>query len=78
MKVNQEQIPKTIRFLQIDFPALVMQTAGIEEKDEYWTDVIEKTHIISEKYNGNNFVDHMLLSYVDYLEKMYKKRKGAS
>lgn len=31
MRVTHEQIPNTIKFLQIDFPALVLQTAGIEE-----------------------------------------------
>ena len=64
-----------IRFLQIDFPALVLQTAGIEESDEYWAQVIEQTHIVSEKYQKNGFVDHMLFAYVDYLEKMYNKSK---
>lgn len=75
MRVTHEQIPNTIRFLQIDFPALVLQTAGIEESDEYWAQVIEQTHIVSEKYQKNDFVDHMLFAYVDYLEKMYNKSK---
>lgn len=75
MRVIHEQIPNTIRFLQIDFPALVLQTAGIEESDEYWAHVIEQTHIVSEKYQKNGFVDHMLFAYVDYLEKMYNKSK---
>ena len=73
MRVIHEQIPNTIRFLQIDFPALVLQTAGIEESDEYWAQVIEQTHIVSEKYQKNGFVDHMLLAYADYLEKMFKR-----
>lgn len=75
MRVIHEQIPNTIRFLQIDFPALVLQTAGIEESDEYWAQVIEQTHIVSEKYQKNGFVGHMLFAYVDYLEKMYNKSK---
>lgn len=75
MRVIHEQIPNTIRFLQIDFPSLVLQTAGIEESDEYWAQVIEQTHIVSEKYQKNGFVDHMLFAYVDYLEKMYNKSK---
>ena len=75
MRVIHEQIPNTIRFLQIDFPALVLQTAGIEESDEYWAQVIEQTHIVSEKYQKNGFVDHMLFAYVDYLEKLYNKSK---
>lgn len=75
MRVIHEQIPNTIRFLQIDFPALVLQTAGIEESDEYWAQVIEQIHIVSEKYQKNGFVDHMLFAYVDYLEKMYNKSK---
>lgn len=75
MRVTHEQIPNTIRFLQIDFPALVLQTAGIEESDEYWAQVIEQTRIVSEKYQKNGFVDHMLFAYVDYLEKMYNKSK---
>ena len=73
MRVKHEQIPNTIKFLQIDFPALVLQTAGIEESDEYWQQVTEQVHIMSEKYQRNGFVDHMLLSYIDYLEKMYHK-----
>lgn len=73
MRVTHEQIPNTIRFLQIDFPALVLQTAGIEEKDEYWQQVTEQVHIMSEKYQRNGFVDHMLLAYINYLEKMYSK-----
>ena len=76
MRVTHEQIPNTIRFLQIDFPALVLQTAGIEESDEYWAQVIEQTHIVSEKYQKNGFVDYMLFAYVDYLEKMYNKSKA--
>lgn len=76
MRVTHEQIPNTIRFLQIDFPALVLQTAGIEESDEYWAQVIEQAHIVSEKYQKNGFVDHMLFAYIDYLEKMYNKSKG--
>ena len=73
MRVTHEQIPNTIRFLQIDFPALVLQTAGIEENDEYWQQVTEQVHIMSEKYQRNGFVDHMLLAYINYLEKMYSK-----
>lgn len=75
MKVKHEQIPNTIKFLQIDFPALVLQTAGIEEKDEYWQQVVEQIHIVSEKYNSNGFVDHMLTAYADYLDKMFRKAK---
>lgn len=73
MRVKHEQIPNTIKFLQIDFPALVLQTAGIEESDEYWQQVTEQVHIMSEKYQRNGFVNHMLLAYIDYLEKMYHK-----
>lgn len=73
MRVKHEQIPNTIKFLQIDFPALVLQTAGIEENDEYWKQATEQVHIMSEKYQRNGFVDHMLLAYIDYLEKMYRK-----
>lgn len=73
MRVKHEQIPNTIKFLQIDFPALVLQTAGIEENDEYWKQATEQAHIMSEKYQRNGFVDHMLLAYIDYLEKMYRK-----
>lgn len=73
MRVTHEQIPNTIKFLQIDFPALVLQTAGIEENDEYWQQVTEQIHIMSEKYRKNGFVDHMLLAYADYLEKMFKR-----
>lgn len=75
MRVKHEQIPNTIKFLQIDFPALVLQTAGIEDKDEYWQQVIEQIHIVSEKYNSNGFVDHMLTAYADYLDKMFRKTK---
>lgn len=73
MRVTHEQIPNTIKFLQIDFPALVLQTAGIEERDEYWQQIIEQIHIVSDKYNKNGFVDHMLTAYADYLEKMFKR-----
>ena len=73
MRVTHEQIPNTIKFLQIDFPALVLQTAGIEERDEYWQQVIEQIHSVSDKYNKNGFVDHMLTAYADYLEKMFKR-----
>lgn len=73
MRVTHEQIPNTIKFLQIDFPALVLQTAGIEENDEYWKQATEQVRIVSEKYQRNGFVDHMLLAYIDYLEKMYRK-----
>ena len=75
MRVTHEQIPNTIKFLQIDFPALVLQTAGIEERDEYWQQVVEQIHIVSEKYNSNGFVDYMLTAYADYLDKMYRKAK---
>lgn len=75
MRVKHEQIPNTIKFLQIDFPALVLQTAGIEEKDEYWQQVVEQIHIVAEKYNSNGFVDHMLTAYADYLDKMFRKAK---
>ena len=75
MRVTHEQIPNTIKFLQIDFPALVLQTAGIEENDEYWKLAIEQIHIVSKKYNSNGFVDHMLLAYSDYLDKMFRKTK---
>ena len=76
MRVTHEQIPNTIKFLQIDFPALVLQTAGIEERDEYWQQVIEQIHVVSDKYNKNGFVDHMLTAYADYLYKMHKKAKN--
>ena len=54
---------------------LLKIVAGIEESDEYWAQVIEQTHIVSEKYQKNGFVDYMLFAYVDYLEKMYNKSK---
>ena len=73
MRVKHEQIPNTIKFLQIDFPALVLQTAGIEANDEYWQQVVEQIHVVSEKYNKNGFVDHMLVAYSDYLSKMFNK-----
>ena len=73
MRVKHEQIPNTIKFLQIDFPALVLQTAGTEAKDEYWQQVVEQIHIVSEKYSKNGFVDHMLVAYSDYLSKMFNK-----
>lgn len=73
MRVKHEQIPNTIKFLQIDFPALVLQTAGIEANDEYWRKVVEQIHVVSEKYNKNGFVDHMLVAYSDYLSKMFNK-----
>lgn len=76
MRVTHEQIPNTIKFLQIDFPALVLQTAGIEERDEYWQQVIEQIHVVSDKYNKNGFVDHMLTAYAYYLDKMHKKAKN--
>ena len=76
MRVKHEQIPNTIKFLQIDFPALVLQTAGIEDKDEYWQQVVEQCNIVSEKYNKNEFVDYMVEAYVGYLNKMYLKAKG--
>jgi hypothetical protein len=75
MRVTHEQIPNTIKFLQIDFPALVLQTAGIEAKDEYWQQVVEQIHVVSEKYSKNGFVDHMLVAYSDYLSKMFNKAK---
>jgi hypothetical protein len=78
MRVTHEQIPNTIKFLQIDFPALVLQTAGIEERDEYWQQVVEQIHVVSNKYNKNGFVDHMLTAYADYLDKMHKKAKNLS
>ena len=75
MRVTHEQIPNTIKFLQIDFPALVLQTAGIEAKDEYWQQVVEQIHVVSEKYNKNGFVDQMLVSYSNYLSEMFNKAK---
>ncbi len=78
MKVTHEQIPNTIKFLQIDLPALVLQTAGIEEKDEYWKQVTEQINILSEKYNKNSFVDHMLLAYMGYLETMFRRARELS
>lgn len=73
MRVKHEQIPNTIKFLQIDFPALVLQTAGIEANDEYWQQVVKQIHAVSKKYNKNGFVDHMLVAYSDYLSKMFNK-----
>lgn len=76
MKVDASQIPDTIRFLQIDFPALVLQTARVEDKDEYWADVVEKSNIVSKKYGGNNtFVNHMVCAYCDYLSDMHNKAR---
>ncbi len=76
MKVTAEQIPNTIRFLQIDFPALILQTGIPEDGDEYWRDLMEKADVISKNYGGDNtFINHILTSYCDYLEKMRKKAK---
>lgn len=74
MKVSYDQIPNTIKFLQTDFPALVLQTAGIEERDEYWQQVVEQVSILSKKYNQNSFIDHMLNAYTEYLDKMFRRR----
>lgn len=73
MKISRDAIPNTINFLQIDFPALVLQTGGIESSDNYWEQVCEQIDIVSKKYNSNSFVDHMLIAYSEYLSKMCVK-----
>lgn len=75
MRIKPEQIPKTMNFLQRDFPALVCLTAKIDDTDEYWQDVIDKVEYVSKKYDRIQFVNHMLLAYLDYLEQQRDEKR---
>ena len=71
-KIKAEQIPKTMQFLQVDLPALLLTVGKIEDTDEYWEEVISGCHLVYEKHQ-NDFAKCMLQAFADYLEEQSKK-----
>ena len=72
-KISPKQIPKTIHFLQVDFPVLLCQVGKIEDTDEYWEEVNDKCQKCYEKYKSD-FVKIMILALCHYLEQKWKER----
>lgn len=75
MRLRPEQIPSTMRFLTIDFPALILQTGGVEDTDEYWQRYIEQMNIVARKYEKNDLARELLLTYDRHLTKFANKAK---
>lgn len=71
-RIKAEQIPKTMQFLQVDFPALLLTVGKIEDTDEYWKEVIDGCDAVYQKHQ-NEFAKRMLQAFADYLEEQSKK-----
>lgn len=72
-KISPEQIPDTMRFLQVDLPALILTVGKIEDTDEYWEEVINGCEAVYQKHK-NGFAKRMLQAFAGYLEEQSKKR----
>lgn len=72
-KIKAEQIPKTMQFLQVDLPALLLTVGKIEDTDEYWEAVINGCDAVYKKHQ-NDFAKKMLQAFADYLEEQSRKR----
>lgn len=76
-KIKPEQIPKTMQFLQMDLPALLLTVGKIEDTDEYWEEVLNGCNAVYQKYQ-NAFAKRMLQAFAAYLEEQAKKMKQAN
>ena len=75
MRLRPEQIPSTMHFLTIDFPALILQTGGVEDTDEYWQQYYEQMNIVGKKYKKNDLAIELLLTYDRHLTRFANKAK---
>lgn len=73
-RIKAEQIPKTMQFLQVDLPALLLTVGKIEDTDEYWEEVINGCDAVYQKHQ-NDFAKCMLQAFADYLEEQSKRSK---
>ena len=71
-KIDPKRIPKTMQFLQVDLPALLLTVGKIEDTDEYWEEVINGCDAVYKKHR-NDFTKRMLQAFADYLEEQGKK-----
>ena len=71
---HNQKTKKQSDSFKLIFRCWYFRLAGIEEGDDYWEDVVEKIHIMSEKYGKNQFVDHILIAYADYLDNDQKAK----
>lgn len=76
-KIKPEQIPKTMQFLQVDLPALLLTVGKIEDTDAYWEEVWNGCMAVYQKHT-NGFAKRMLQAFVGYLEEQAKKMKQAN
>lgn len=78
-KIKAEQIPKTMQFLQVDLPALLLTVGKIEDTDEYWEEVANGCDAVYRKHESK-FAKKMLQAFADYLEEEWqlsrKKNRG--
>lgn len=72
-EIDPKKIPKTMQFLQVDLPALLLTVGKIEDTDEYWEEVINGCNAVYQKHQ-NAFAKRMLQAFADYLEEQSKKR----
>ena len=73
-KIKPEQIPKTMQFLQVDLPNLLLTVGKIEDTDEYWEEVLNGCNAVYQKHQ-NAFAKRMLQAFAGYLEEQGDKMR---
>lgn len=73
-RIRPEQIPKTMQFLQVDLPALLLTVGKIEDTDEYWEEVVNGCDAVYQRH-GNEFAKDMLIAFAGYLDKQSRKKE---
>lgn len=66
--VKKSDIPEIAEFFT-DFWNMVKATWQIEQKEEYWSEVVHLATSINGKYNGHPFCREQLMAYMDYLDR---------
>lgn len=70
--VKNSDIPEVFQFMS-EFWPLIKDHWIVENTDEYWNGVIERTSQLGRKYN-HDFCYLQIRAFMDYLTEEYKKK----
>lgn len=72
--VKNSDIPEIFQFMG-EFWPLIKDYWIVENTDEYWNEVIERTSQLGKKYN-HEFGYLQIRAFMDYLTEEYKRKYG--
>lgn len=68
--VCKKDIPEIASFMS-DLWELVKHYWNPEDTDEYWNSFVMDARELSEKYNNDPYVNHMLAAFAEYIDKKH-------